>query len=168
VQDGTTITAVTPSRASTGTVAVRVVTPYGAVNAPTAERFTYAAVPTVTSLSPTSGPAAGGTNVTINGSGFTGATAVSFGSVAATSFTVVSSTRITARTPAQTAGVVTVSVTTPGGTSAAGTGARFTYSGSAESAPLVAGRVTALARTAVIGRSRRTTTTRRRPDLTHG
>jgi hypothetical protein len=168
VENGTTITAVTPSRASAGTVAVRVVTPYGAVNAPTNERFTYAAVPAVTSLSPTSGPAAGGTNVTINGSGFTGATAVSFGSVAATSFTVVSATRITARTPAQAAGAVTVSVTTPGGTSAGGAGAQFTYSGTAESAPPIASRVTTLARTALLGRSRRATTARRREGAARG
>ena len=48
--------------------------------------------PTVTGLSPTSGPLAGGTPVTITGTGFTGATAVDFGTTAATSYTVVSST----------------------------------------------------------------------------
>ena len=46
------------------------------------------AAPVVTSISPTSGPAAGGTTVTITGSGFTGATAVDFGTTPATSFTV--------------------------------------------------------------------------------
>ncbi len=49
--------------------------------------------PTVTSVSPTAGPLAGGTYVTITGTGFTGATAVKFGSTAATSFTVKSDTR---------------------------------------------------------------------------
>ena len=47
--------------------------------------FTYVAgPPTVTSVSPNSGPAAGGTSVTITGTNFTGATAVTFGGTAAT------------------------------------------------------------------------------------
>ena len=45
--------------------------------------FTYSP-PTVTSLSVTSGPAAGGTKVKIIGTGLKGATPVRFGSVAAT------------------------------------------------------------------------------------
>ena len=57
-----------------------------------ADQFTYTAAPAVTGLSPTSGPAAGGTSVTITGTGFTGATAVDFGTTAATSYTVVSNT----------------------------------------------------------------------------
>ncbi|WP_310305549.1 IPT/TIG domain-containing protein, partial [Sphingomonas sp. BE270] len=48
--------------------------------------------PTVTAVSPTSGPAAGGTAVTITGTGFTGATAVKFGATSATGITVVSAT----------------------------------------------------------------------------
>ena len=54
----------------------------------------------------------------------TGATAVSFGGTPATSFTVNSSTQITAVTPAHSAGTVTVKVTTAGGTS---NGVAFTY-----------------------------------------
>jgi hypothetical protein len=53
--------------------------------------------------------------VTITGSHLTGATAVSFGSAPATSFTVLSSKTIVAVTPAQPAGAVLVTVTTPGG-----------------------------------------------------
>ena len=64
-----------------------------------ADQFTYVAAPTVTSLSPTSGPATGGTAVTITGTGFTGATAVTFGGTAATAFTVNSATSITATSP---------------------------------------------------------------------
>ena len=75
-----------------------------------------AAAPTVTGLSPTSGPAAGGTLVTITGTSFTGATAVDFGTTAATNVTVVNDTTITADSPAGT-GTVDVTVTTPAGTS---------------------------------------------------
>jgi len=70
-----------------------------------ADQFTYAlAVPAVTSISPTSGPTSGGTSVTIKGTNFSGATRVLFGTVAATSFSVVSSTKITAVAPAQASG----------------------------------------------------------------
>ena len=73
---------------------------------------TVAAITTsVTSLSPNSGPASGGTTVTISGNGFTGATSVKFGSTAATSYSVVNSTTITAVSPAGT-GTVDVTVTT--------------------------------------------------------
>ncbi|HEX4220636.1 MAG TPA: IPT/TIG domain-containing protein, partial [Acidimicrobiales bacterium] len=85
--------------------------------------------PTVTSVSPATGPAAGGTAVTITGTGFTGATAVKFGSNAGTAVTVVSDTEITVTSPAGAVGAVPVTVTTPAGTSAAGpTAPTFTYS----------------------------------------
>jgi phage tail-like protein len=76
------------------------------------------AAPTITSLSPTSATTAGGTTVTVIGTGFTGATALHFGSHAATSFEVVSSTEITAITPAESAASIEVTVTTSNGTSA--------------------------------------------------
>jgi len=83
--------------------------------------------PTVTAISPTSGTTAGGTAVTITGTNFTGATAVTIGGVAATPFTVVNATTINATTGAHAAGVVSVAVTTPGGT---GTGTNlYTYVG---------------------------------------
>ena len=59
---------------------------------------------TVTSLNTTSGSTAGGTSVTLTGTGFTGATGVSFGGVNAASFTVVNDTTITATTGAGSAG----------------------------------------------------------------
>jgi uncharacterized delta-60 repeat protein len=68
--------------------------------------------PTVTSFTPTSG--ATGTTVTITGTNFTGASAVSFGGTAAASFNVVSATQITAVVGSGASG--SVSVTTPGGT----------------------------------------------------
>jgi len=81
----------------------------------------------VSGISPNSGPAAGGTNVTITGAGFTGAIGVSFGSNAASSFTVDSDTQITAISPAGNSGPVDVTVTTPTGTSATGAADQFTY-----------------------------------------
>jgi subtilisin family serine protease len=88
-------------------------------------RFTD--VPSVTSLSPAAGRAAGGTQVTVTGSGFTGATAVKFGATAATSFSVQSDTQILATAPAHAAGPVNVKVTNPAGTSTTNPGTAFTY-----------------------------------------
>ena len=85
--------------------------------------------PTVTSISPTSGPQGGGTTVTITGTDFTGATKVAFGPLAATSYTVVSSTEITAVSPAQAASTRNIFVTTPSGTSAGVAADQFTYVG---------------------------------------
>ena len=65
--------------------------------------------------------------MTIAGTGFTGATAVHFGAVAATTFTVNSATQITATSPPGT-GVVDVTVVTPGSTSPVNRpGDQFTY-----------------------------------------
>jgi uncharacterized protein (TIGR03437 family) len=68
----------------------------------------------VTSISPTSGPAAGGTLVTILGSNFTGATSVTFAGKTA-KFTIVSDTEITATSPPHAAGTVSVVVHNPAG-----------------------------------------------------
>ncbi len=81
--------------------------------------------PTVTSISPTTGPAAGGTSVTITGTNLSGATAVDFGSNAAT-ITADSANSITATSPAGT-GTVDVTVTTSNGTSATSPADQFTY-----------------------------------------
>jgi hypothetical protein len=84
------------------------------------------AAPCVTSVSPKSGPAAGGTSVTISGINFTGATAVRFGTAAGTGVVVSSATSITATSPAGT-GTVNVTVTTPAGTSPTSPFDRFKY-----------------------------------------
>jgi hypothetical protein len=73
--------------------------------------------PVVTGLMPASGSTAGGASVVITGTGLTDASAVTFGGVAATSFTVESDTLITAAAPAHGAGAVGVKVTTPSGSS---------------------------------------------------
>ncbi|HYA68658.1 MAG TPA: IPT/TIG domain-containing protein, partial [Acidimicrobiales bacterium] len=82
--------------------------------------------PKVTGLAPAFGPAAGGTTVTITGDNFTGASSVAFGLTAATSFSVVSDTSITAVSPAGT-GVVAVVVTSASGASAATSSDKFDY-----------------------------------------
>ncbi|HVC97418.1 MAG TPA: IPT/TIG domain-containing protein, partial [Pirellulales bacterium] len=92
------------------------------------DTITEPALPTITGVSPSSGPTAGGTSVTISGSGFTAASGVSFGGTAATNYTVNSSTSITAVDPAESARTVNVTVTGPGGTSATGSQDQFTYS----------------------------------------
>jgi IPT/TIG domain len=120
----TAITAYSP--AGTGTVDVTVILPSGASPVSTADQFRFVALPAVTGVSPDSGPAAGGTTVTISGSGFTGATLVDFGMSPATSLTVVSDTSITASSPPG-SGTVDVTVTTPGGTSAATASDEFMY-----------------------------------------
>jgi len=84
------------------------------------------AAPCVTSVSPKSGPTAGGTSVTISGMNFTGATAVKFGTAAGTGVVVTSATSITATSPAGT-GTVNVTVTTPAGTSPTSPFDRFKY-----------------------------------------
>jgi hypothetical protein len=89
--------------------------------------YTYAP-PAVSGLSPSHGSQRGGTVVAISGSGFSGATAVTFGGVAAASFTVNSDTSITATTPSHN-GVLSVDtrVTVPGGLSATGPSDTFAY-----------------------------------------
>jgi hypothetical protein len=124
VVSATSITADSP--AGTGTVDVTVTTPAGKSPTSPADQFTYAAAPTVTGISPTNGPAAGGTPVMITGTDFTGATAVQFGTAPALSFMVVSATSITADSPAGT-GTVDVTVTTPSGQSATSSADQFTY-----------------------------------------
>jgi len=83
------------------------------------------APPVVRELRPDSGPAAGGRDVLIFGSGFTGATEVMFGRNQAGMFKVDSDGQITAAPPAaDTPGQVAVTVTTKQGS---GTGGPYTY-----------------------------------------
>lgn len=82
--------------------------------------------PTVTGVSPSSGPSTGGTQVEITGTGFDTATAVVFGTTPAVSPTISSPTKIVATSPPGT-GTVHVRVTNPGGTSAETDADLFTY-----------------------------------------
>ncbi len=68
----------------------------------------------ITGVSPVTGPLAGGTTVTLTGTGFTGATDVTFGALPGTAVTVVSDSRLTVTSPAASAvGAVTLTVVTP-------------------------------------------------------
>jgi alpha-tubulin suppressor-like RCC1 family protein len=95
-----------------GRVDVTVTTPAGTSQKSAADQFTYR--PVVESVSPGSGPAAGGTSVTIKGAGFavgTSATKLTFGRRDATSVDCTSTTQCTVVSPAQAAGVVGVKAT---------------------------------------------------------
>jgi IPT/TIG domain/Subtilase family len=85
-----------------------------------------AQAPTVTSVEPAEGPKAGGTKVTISGTGLAGATEVKFGAAGAASFTVATPTSIAAESPPG-SGTVNVTVTTPGGRSTVTGADRFRY-----------------------------------------
>ena len=122
VNNAAHITATSPP--GSGVVDVTVTTAGGSSATRMADQFTYTGppppAPTVTVVAPNSGPAAGGTSVIITGTNLTAATAVKFGTVAATTYTVNSATQITATSPLG-SGVVDLTVTTAGagGTSAA-------------------------------------------------
>jgi hypothetical protein len=70
------------------------------------------------SISPTGGRTAGGTSVTIKGTGFQSGAKVAFGGITATKVSVLSATSIAASTPPHAAGTVSVTVTNPNGQSA--------------------------------------------------
>jgi hypothetical protein len=98
VPNSTSITATSPAHAA-GKADV-VVTNSDGQSATLAQAFTYAIPgPTITSISPNTGPTSGGTPVTITGTSFQSGATVTFGARAATDVVVVSATSITARTP---------------------------------------------------------------------
>src|SRR5882724_1255670 len=111
VVSGTQITATTPAHAA-GAVNVVVTNPDTQSGSLT-NGFTYVAAPTVSSVSPSSGTTAGGTAVTITGTGFVSGATVTLGGTAATNVVVVSASQMTATTPAHAAGAVNVVVTNP-------------------------------------------------------
>jgi kumamolisin len=120
------LTAVSPP--GSGIVDISVTTPGGTSAATVADQLTYMPVPVVTAINPNSGPA-GGTTVTITGTGFTGVTGVAFG--ANISPNVVPDptnpdTQLTAVSPPGN-GMVDIAVTTPAGTSVATGVDQFTY-----------------------------------------
>lgn len=104
----TSLRALVPAGATTGTITV--VDPAGSVSS----TGTFTVTPSIDGLQPARGTP--GTSVLITGTAFTGATAVRFGSAAASVFSVDGPTRITATVPMNAVtGQVSVT-TTPGGT----------------------------------------------------
>jgi hypothetical protein len=87
----------------------------------------FVPLPRLTGTSATEGPAAGGTSLTITGTGFTSATAVNFAGVPDTSITVTGDTSITLVTPPTAPGTDAVTVTNSGGTSADSATFQFTF-----------------------------------------
>ncbi len=111
------VEATAPASASRGDVDVTVTTASGTSAADAFDKFDYVG-PSVTAVVPPAGTPDGGARIVIEGGGFTGATAVHFGSSEAEHFTVVSDSEIEAISPAGPNGtVVDVTVTTPIGTS---------------------------------------------------
>jgi len=124
------VTAVSPP--GSGVVDVTVITSEGASHVSLADEFTYEAA-SVTGVNPDTGPAAGGTSVTITGTRLGGASAVHFGANAASEIEVKSASEVLAVSPPGT-GAVNITVTTPEGTSAASPADMFVY----QSPPVVA------------------------------
>ena len=126
VLDSTHIDVTVPAGA--GKVDVTVATSAGTSAKVSADRYSYAAVrPAVGKVSPAKGTHAGGTKVTITGSGFIAGASVHFGSAAGHGVKVVSSTKITVRTPAHRKATVDVTVTTSGGKSATKKADHYTF-----------------------------------------
>jgi hypothetical protein len=145
VNGGSTITATAPAR-SAGSVDLVVTNPDGQ-NGRLANGFSYvgstppppppppaATAPTVTAVSPGSATTAGGTAITITGTGFAAGATVRFGAAAASSVSVASGTTITAMTPAGSAGAVDVTVTNADGLNGRLAGG-FTYTAPAPPPP---------------------------------
>jgi len=117
VNSSTQITAVSPSSSVTGPVNLTVTTSQGTSSQQVTFTYVVVSAPFLSALTPDKGPISGGTTVTLTGTNLSGATAVRFDGIAASSFTVNSATQITAVSPPHAAGEAEVTVTTPGGTS---------------------------------------------------
>lgn len=122
VTNSTTVSADTPAHAA-GAVDVVITTAGGSATLTNA--FTYVVLPTIASINPSSGTAAGNTGFTVTGTNLTGATAVTFGGIAATSVNVVNSTTVTGVSPAHAAGAVDVVITTASGSATLTNGYTF-------------------------------------------
>ncbi len=111
-----------------GPVDVTVVNSYGRSSTSAADQFNYfVAGPVVTGLSPTTGPVAGQTTVTISGSSLANPTAVYFGALPATILSSSSGQIVVTSPAAATTGAVNVTVVTAAGTSAIVPADQFTY-----------------------------------------
>jgi len=111
----------------TGARYITVITALGGASVLTGRSiYNYLPAPSLTSISPRSGPAAGGTKVTITGANFAFVRSVFFGPNRASHLVVVSSSRIIVDSPAGT-GTRDVFVRTAGGATRRHPADRFTY-----------------------------------------
>lgn len=126
VQSPDTVSVVAPGHPN-GVVDVEATTADGTSAATASDQFQYVSSGTVTvvAVTPSSGPASGGNQVTIAGCGFTGASAVHFGAASA-AYTVNSDASITATAPSG-IGSVDITVTAGGSTSATSAADVYTY-----------------------------------------
>jgi hypothetical protein len=134
---GSTLTCYTPAAAATGSVTVQVTNDDNRAGQQ-ASAFTYNAGPTLTSVAPVSGNVAGGTALTLTGTGFTTGDTVDVGGTAATSVVIVNATTITCVTPGGPYGPAHVTVTPSTGPIARLTNAYIYRNGvNAQTAPFV-------------------------------
>jgi hypothetical protein len=130
-----TITVVSPPEYSLQTVDVAVFGPGGDSLAVPADQFTYdtppTPPPTITGVSPASGPTTGGNTVTVTGNGFTGLTSLQVGPTLITAgsgaFTVVNDNTVTCTAPPEASGTVDVIARTPVGFSLLSPADSYTY-----------------------------------------
>ena len=112
---------------SPGSVDVTVTDQQGTSSTSMADLYAFGAS-TVTSVTPDTGPVAGGTTVTVAGSNFVPGVVVSFGGVPGTGVTLnATGTSLQVTSPAESAGSVDVTVTNPEGTSATYINDLFAY-----------------------------------------
>jgi IPT/TIG domain len=120
VKSAKDIKATVPAATAIGSVDVTVTTPEGTSAIVPADEYTYEAeFPAVEELSPGSGPATGGTTISVKGEGFIGVSEVDFEGIPAASFEFVNDGEILVVSPAHSVRKVSITVTTPEGTSPA-------------------------------------------------
>jgi len=120
VASDSSISVTVPAGAAAGSVGVSVTTAGGTNNGLS---YTYIDVPTITSFTPTSGPASGGTAVTITGTNLDSTQSVTFGGIAAP-FSVINSTTVSAVSPPTAdgqPGPADITVTNPAGSATGAT-----------------------------------------------
>jgi IPT/TIG domain len=126
VTSSTSITAVAPVEAG-GTVDITVTNAGGTSATSAADRFTFVAAPTVTGVSPSSGPLAGGNWVTVSGTHLATTSSVSIGDTR-TGFNVINDTSLSVYIPAgESPEAVDIRITSIGGTSIRTSADRYTY-----------------------------------------
>jgi hypothetical protein len=132
VNSDTSITAVSPvdtSGTSPDLLDVTVVSPGGASFTSSSDQFTSYVQPTITGVSPNTGPVSGGYYVNVTGTNFIGTTSVNVGDTV-TAFQVTDNNTLSVYIPGSDSGPgdsTSIKVTTPGGTSPNTPADQFTY-----------------------------------------